>query len=321
MFIRVDLLVFFMDENYTQKLHEVYGAFSDSPEGIDGSHFARLCRDLNLELAAHNDRSTVPATMFDLIFARAKSRGQRRLDFNQFLISLDMIGQRMNLSIEEVIRAVCSISIQDQVSIRGGQTRKNMTGPAKFFYDVSTYTGTHAYRRSGKREENDMSKSQILDLREIVNRDKSDKWLSVIGAKSPISSSVSRNRLPHSGSKRSPVVDSTPVRGPAKFFYDKTTYTGIHKYTTPVRSSSEYTEDAENREPTNLLVAPKLVDKDDIAPTAANSIDNTPLMRGVFETPLFTECQAIKSEFMQPSDYLDLLPVDYFFSGFLRSPE
>jgi len=297
-----------MDENFTRKLHEVYGAFSDSPEGIDGSHFARLCRDLNLELAAHNDRLTVSATIFDLIFARAKSRGQRRLDFNQFLISLDMIGQRMNLSIEEVIRAVCSVPIPDHGSIRGDQSRKSLVGPAKFYYDVSTYTGTHAYRRSSKRVEDDKSASQILDLREIVNRDKPERWATAVGSKTPCSS------------KKNRPVDSTPMRGPARFFYDKKTYTGIHKYT-PTRSTSEYTEDTENRVPANQA-APKIIDKisaPTLPETAANSVENTPFMRSVFETPLFTECQSIKSEFMQPVDYIDLIPVDYFFSGFLRS--
>ena len=308
-----------MDENYTQKLHEVYGAFSDAPEGIAGSHFARLCRDLNLELAAKNHISTVSATTFDIIFARAKSRGQRRLDFNQFLISLDMIGQRMNLSIEEVIRAVCSISIPDTESTRGGQSRKNLTGPAKFFYDMSTYTGTHAYKRRSGRAQEDKSKSQILDLREIVNRDKSENWLSAIGSKTP-STSVRRSQLADSV-----VSDSTPVRGPARFFYEKKRYTGIHK-NTPTRENSEYGEssDMENKEPQNIVqskIAAKRSAPKVLAETAANSAESTPFARSVFETPLFTECKAIKSEFMQPSDYLDLIPVDNFFSCFMRSPE
>ena len=318
-----------MDENVAQKLHEVFGHFSDSPEGIDGSHFARMCRDLNLELASHNGVSLSSATTFDLIFARSKSRGRRRLDFNQFLIALDMIGQRLNLSIEEVIRAVCTIRTDDHLSLRGGDSKTSQRGPEKFYYDQSTYTGTQAYRSHNRDAEDSLSASgRVIELKEIVNRDLGDKWFSTPQANT-------RKRRPVSTPQRK-VDDATPMRGPERFFYDRATYTGIHKQT-PARSTKSLGEfNDENSKPTptpqRSIRKPTREKGPQLLPeTAAGTALNTPYTTSVDPTqsPYMTlvPIASHHSYFCDPvaltadeflAAELELMPVGDYFSSFLR---
>ena len=308
-----------MDATYTQKLHEVYGSFSDSPEGIDGCHFARLCRDLNIELASQNGCRAVSATVYDLIFAKAKSRGHRRLDFNQFLIALDMVGQKLNLSIAEVIRGVCTIRTEDHLTIRGSESRKSFVGPEKFYYDMTTYTGTHAYRRSGRKEEDDSPKERMVDLKEIVNRDKGDKWSSVMGPKTPPSTRVKRTPL----AGRGELLENSPMRGPERFYYDRNTYTGIHKHTPSksTKSSGEFVEDVENRTPAAVRVtrpvsAKKRVAAPSLPATAPSSNIITPYTgaaaspgTGSAFIPEF-ECESFR--------YINVIPVEGYFQSFLH---
>ena len=319
-----------MDENVAQKLHEVFGHFSDSPEGIDGPHFARLCRDLNLELASHNGTSLVSATTFDLIFARSKSRGRRRLDFNQFLIALDMVGQRLNLSIEEIIRAVCTIRTDDHLTRRGGESKTSQRGPEKFYYDVSTYTGTQAYRTSRRgAEESPTSSARIIDLKDIVNRDHGEKWVST-----PQTGTTTMRR-PLTAPFRND--DSTPVRGPERFYYDRATYTGIHKHT-PSRTSKSLGEyNDENATPTPMKQRSHLKGKrEKAAPTlpetAAGTAVNTPYATTVGPKDITPYMSLVPiasqhSYFCDPvaltadeflAAELELMPVGDFFSSFLR---
>ena len=279
-----------MDENSTQKLHEVFTRFSDSPDGIDGSHFARLCRDLNLQLASRNNIEIASVTMFDLIFAKAKVRGQRRLDFNRFLIALDLVGQRLNLSIEDVISAVCTIPTLDQLTGKVDvEKRHSLKGPERFYYDVSTYTGTQARRRSIKKSDNEEKGNRVIDLKEIVNRDMNDKWTSLMCAKTPPSQSSRPLRQ-----------DNTPIHGPERFYYDRATYTGIHKHT-PTRSMRTATEydDTENAAtpysvPRNRKQAPSL------PATAPSSTLITP------SSPL------------DAASYINVIPVDTYFQSFMH---
>jgi hypothetical protein len=302
-----------MDSTTTQKLHEVYGYFSHSADGMDGVHFARLCRDLNLELVSHNDIPNVPATAFDIVFARAKSPAKRRLDFNQFLIALDLIGQKLKLSIEEVIRAVCTISTEDQFTVRNvDKETSRAKGPARFYYDPTTYTGTHKFRKSfPKTNADDSPSGRAIDLKEIVNRDGSERWASAMSPKTP--STAVRRREPSSAQTRQ-AGDTTPLRGPERFFYDKTTYTGIHKQTSPTRSEladeKENCDQSPRRRSIRSSTAKTKNPAASLPETAAASVMNTPYMSS--SIPGLMTCE----EFLAAE--LNIMPIDNYFSSFLR---
>jgi hypothetical protein len=305
-----------MDAAITQKLHEVFQFFSSSPDGVDGVHFARLCRDLNLELVCNHGISSVPASSFDLIFARAKSRTRRRLDFNQFLIALDFIGQSLSLSIDEIIKAVCTIKTEEQLPGPPGASACLNKGPEKFYYDKATYTGTHKFKTQVKSSNDETATSRPIELKEIVNRDGGDQWM---GPRTP------RTRMSARRASTAPqnlIGDHTPLRGPARFFYDKSTYTGVHKFSTPGRESTdaagfgkENTSPSPRRARNSTTVgsaskpkraAPSLPD------TAAVSIASTPYMTSSVPA-LLTPDEFLAAE-------LKVMPLDNYFSSFLRRP-
>lgn len=301
-----------MDSVVTQKLHEVYGNFCNSHEGMDGVHFARLCRDVNLELVSTNNIRSIPATTFDLIFARAKSRERRRLDFNQFLIALDLIGQRIELPIDEIIRAVCALNNEDQLMRRASPSHQKR-GPEKFFYDQSTYTGTHRYRESPSKTEKGSLSGRAVELREVVNRDAGDEW---IGPRTPL---VPTSKLrPHTA----PQVENgetTPLRGPARFYYDKSTYTGVHKYATPARKSVNRMETEKENTPVqshcsvNSRYRRERKAYPEVLPeTAAASMATTPFLTGSIPA-MMTPDEFLAAELM-------IMPLDDYFSSFLRRP-
>ena len=308
-----------MDSGTTQKLHDVYGHFSDSPDGMDGLHFARLCRDLNLELVSHNSIPSVPATTFDIIFARAKARNRRRLDFNQFLIALDLIGQKLNLSIEEVIRAVNTIQIEDQLTMRNAErSRASHRGPERFYYDSSTYTGTHRLRKSTVvgNEIDDTPSSRVLDLKEIVNRDGNERWAT---PKTPQRGTTVRRP---STVPTKIVSESSPVRGPERFFYDKSTYTGIHKQNNPTIEETDTEKEnlycTSPHQHTKAIFRKSAHGKRDektapsLPATAAGSLMPTPLVSSSLPSLMTPE------EFLAAE--LNIMPIDNYFSSFLRRP-
>ena len=293
-----------MDSATVSKLHEVYGHFSNSPDGMDGVHFARLCRDLNLELVSHNSIPSVPATTFDIIFARAKCRTRRRLDFNQFLIALDLVGQKLVLPIDEVIRAACTIKTEDQLTGRFTESQSSeRRGPAKFYYDQTTYTGTHKHRASvHKMLDEGCESGRAVDLKEVVNRDGGDRWMGPRTPTAPVS-----KRRPHTAPHRMPEGDTTPLRGPARFFYDKTTYTGVHKYSTPIKDDLQK-ENVDPSSPRRVVKSVKQMPQ--LPETAAVSLTATP--------HLTTSAPAL----MTPGEFLaaelNIMPLDDYFSSFLR---
>lgn len=55
---------------------------------MDGARFLKLCRDCQL-----TDKQ-LSTTDVDLVFAKVKSKGQRRISFKQFLTALAMISDK-----------------------------------------------------------------------------------------------------------------------------------------------------------------------------------------------------------------------------------
>eukprot|EP00928_Gymnodinium_smaydae_P041749 TRINITY_DN28209_c0_g2_i1.p1 TRINITY_DN28209_c0_g2~~TRINITY_DN28209_c0_g2_i1.p1 ORF type:complete len:241 (+),score=11.43 TRINITY_DN28209_c0_g2_i1:91-813(+) len=90
------------------------------------------------------------------------------------------------------------------------QARQRFSGPERFFYDKSSYTGTH--------------KSKV-ENREHVGH---------------VSGSETKERLGSAFPFYSPMFVQLPdtFRGPERFFYDKATYTGTHRYGGPARVAS-----------------------------------------------------------------------------------
>ena len=72
-------------------MFESFASFGETSKGaaamLDGTRFAKLCRDCGLL-----DRS-VTATQVDLIFAKSKPHGARKIAFREFVQALALIAE------------------------------------------------------------------------------------------------------------------------------------------------------------------------------------------------------------------------------------
>lgn len=158
-----------MDSNVANTLKDVFTHSAHATEGMDGLQFAKLSKELVSELVKRYEVKSIDATSVDLIFAKVKTRGQRRIDFNQFVLGIETIGRKMSVSADQVLETVCSIYSTKMVMLSLSENR-TVSGPARFYYDKRTYTGTQSERQSSA-----SNSGKAVDLSEIVNREKREK--------------------------------------------------------------------------------------------------------------------------------------------------
>jgi hypothetical protein len=126
-------------------LEEVFNRFANfgksqqqSSASMDGKAFAKLCKDCKLLSPKFT------TTDVDLIFAnnKVKNKADRKIDFQQFLIAIELIAERKGVSVE---------SVKDKIIATGGpETNNTQKAEATGIYDkltnVSLYTGAHKSR-------------------------------------------------------------------------------------------------------------------------------------------------------------------------------
>lgn len=101
---------------------------------MDGRQFGKLCKVIGL----HDIGFTV--TDSDLIFHKVKPAGGRRLDWLAFEDAIEEIAVRMRLGFDEVMDMVVE---SGRKPIFEPPKRGGTNGPERFYYDKSSYTGTH----------------------------------------------------------------------------------------------------------------------------------------------------------------------------------
>eukprot|EP00217_Crustomastix_stigmatica_P002796 CAMPEP_0183819806 /NCGR_PEP_ID=MMETSP0803_2-20130417/64325_1 /TAXON_ID=195967 /ORGANISM="Crustomastix stigmata, Strain CCMP3273" /LENGTH=798 /DNA_ID=CAMNT_0026064695 /DNA_START=85 /DNA_END=2481 /DNA_ORIENTATION=- len=114
-------------------LEEVFEAFATFGGGqagsLDNAKFAKLCNDCGLI----NKQFT--ATNADIIFSKAKPKGERRITFRSFLIALDLVAEHKNTAYETVAGQV--------VSAGGPASSGTKAEAVRFHDDKSLYTGAY----------------------------------------------------------------------------------------------------------------------------------------------------------------------------------
>lgn len=234
-----------MDANTHKKLCDIFDHISGNRGYIDGSQFSRLGKQVGKVLASNSKNRKLSATVYDLVFAEVKPRGQRRVDFNGFMICLDHLSQRHGVQIEEIIEAVCAVFPDGSLDRSTTIPRRSLVGPERFFYDRNTYTGTHAYREVMHGKDEETPSGRVIDLSEIVNREKPLASVSTV-PRTPVPIHRVPGQTPQSVNVTSPGlgISSTPSKGPERFYYDKTTYTGTHRFATPIKASPGILEES-----------------------------------------------------------------------------
>jgi len=146
------------DAEAEEYLHQMFAEFCSVSGGaragvgkeIEGSKFVKFCRDNQLL----DPPGRITTTDLDLIFAKAKTKGQRKLSYEEFrYTALPMVAQKKGMTIEALLQQL------------------NQTGGGPLFYgtkaqsvrhhdDRSTYTGV--YGRGGPTNSGDQITLETL---------------------------------------------------------------------------------------------------------------------------------------------------------------
>lgn len=217
-------------EDHLRKIFGVFSGTTAQPVGteLDGAHFIKLCRDCNLL------SKNLSAVDIDMIFAQVKSKGHRKLNFDQFLSSLLLCADRKGVEFEEMVKQIIATGGPIFVGTKADSVR--------LYDDKSSYTGVYA---KGGPSVCDPSR----DLSSLVQRQDVKKH----GSRSN-SSSKQRPASPgRRGASPSPVLSKGS--------------TGPRKSTTPSRDLlAGYNGNSKYRITDDSPPAPKAIFKDDTPP-------------------------------------------------------
>jgi len=240
---------------------------------MDGRTFVKCLKDSGL---IDERLKTCDA---DIIFAKWKAKGSRKIEFSTFMQALAEVSCRRRMPARCVFDLVCNSSGPEYE-----MSRAEVAGPERFFYDRSTYTGTH--RHGGP-----TSEGNVISDAGLVNRDKQHEMAcsadrraraladtggplpTLLGCRSP--REAGKLASPRWGAKQaaasSQVKESHgrldtdicgPLKGPERFYYDRSTYTGTHKNSGPTSSGSGVGKDGYSD--LGVLVRRELVQDDDL---------------------------------------------------------
>ncbi|CAE7035867.1 TPPP3 [Symbiodinium natans] len=223
----------------TAALLESFQAFAGGTE-MDGRTWVKCLKD---SMLLDEDFTTVDA---DLIFARVKSRGTRKIDYPTFRRALSEVAKKWQMSQEQVEDIICLAAgphYENQIQAPEPGI-DDPAGPQRFYYDMTLYTGTHKYGGPSL-VGNGIVEGAPVNFQEHVNRDRDNEVAAsadrrrraVLGAEAgeemprllgkPRSPLAQRREIPKG---RRPVAQ---LKGPERFFYDKASYTGTHKHGGP----------------------------------------------------------------------------------------
>lgn len=180
-----------------------------------------------------------------MCFSSAKSRfrGARQTDFCTFTRALKEIVDSEAMTHEQVEDILCLKFESEHEDVRAGINLgfDDVFGPERFYYDVSLYTGCH--KHGGPSLAGSGGKTPQVDFKSLVNRDRGIQLEASAErrSKQPLGRGTDDKATSLSNSTRvlregklkaarsASIKHGSPVRGPERFYYDKSSYTGTHK--------------------------------------------------------------------------------------------
>jgi len=167
-------------------------------------------------------------------------------------------------------------------ALKTPKAQREVRGPERFFYDQSTYTGVHT--RGGPSTIDSGGANQYSDLSEMTRPGLRGPGNSTyVCTAAPTSKSEPRSASPrpasasragHSASRGAPV-------GPERFYYDKSSYTGVHTHGGP-----STTDAGENRHDLSEMTRPNLrAPQGSTHLTGQSSVKNRPSSRSASPRP------------------------------------
>ena len=124
---------------------------------MEGKAFAKLCKDCQVV------SKTCTATEIDLIFAKVKAKGSRKISFAEFEAAVDLCARKRGQTKEE---------LTEKILTRGGPVYSaTKTEKVKFHDDKSLYTGVYA---KGGPTNIGGGTGGVSDISELCNRGTAD---------------------------------------------------------------------------------------------------------------------------------------------------
>lgn len=172
---------------------------------MDGRSFVKLFKDMKMV------DSKLSTNDLDLIFAKVKAKGSRKINCTNFRSSLQHIAEKKKVSIDAI---AAKLSKSDGPQFNSGTTQV-VEGGATKFNDAKTFTGAAAAPDAPSTGgysglDSLISRDHVQD--DALQRKKGETKDVPVGLASP-----------QGRSKK-----DKPLRGPERFFYDQKSYTGAH---------------------------------------------------------------------------------------------
>jgi hypothetical protein len=137
------------------KVREVFNSYCRGEDTMEGKQFAKICKDTKLLDKA------LTTTDVDLIFAKVKDKGGRRIDFNAFGKALEAVGAKKKKDLNEICAIVCKS--------RGPILAGTKAEANKFHDDKSLYTGVHAQGGPST-----VDRDNVHDISQTLDRSSAD---------------------------------------------------------------------------------------------------------------------------------------------------
>ena len=152
-----------MEATPTVTVAQLFAKFTAGKKEMDGKTFMKFNKDCKLLV-----KNKVTSTDIDIIFAKVKAKGTRKIDVAQFKQALELVAAKRKQTLEEVVA---------KAGGAGGPKFKGTKADfVKFHDDKTTYTGVYA---KGGPTNVDTKGGQISDLNQLCDRTKAN----VIGVK------------------------------------------------------------------------------------------------------------------------------------------
>lgn len=124
---------------------------------MEGKTLVKVCKDCHL-MDTH-----LTTTDIDLVFAKVKAKGARRINLKEFKAALSEIAHKKKMSIEDLTAKILSVG--------GPVFTGTKVEKVKWHDDKSTYTGVYA---KGGPTNVDIGSGMISDISQLCDRTNAD---------------------------------------------------------------------------------------------------------------------------------------------------
>lgn len=188
---------------------------------MDNKQWTKMARDAGL-LRSREKPTFLTSTDFDLIFSKIKKKGERRIGFDQFVEGLKEASSRASVPFSSLRSLVveCGGPVfmgSDATVIKKMEPRGSRKGSREF--GLATPRGSLSIAIAS------VQAQATMTPRRLTQQGSGD-----LGRYMNLSSETPRGgfRGNHDPDKEA-MAKGGQLRGPARFFYDKSQYTGVHK--------------------------------------------------------------------------------------------